>query len=54
MIERMSSVWKIREKNYLYAQFLSVKEVRHIEMPKAAPKKSISHFQKTRDDIEMK
>jgi len=25
LIERMSSVWKFREKNYLYAQLLSVK-----------------------------
>jgi len=30
------------------------KVVRHIEMPKAAPKKSICHLQKTRDDIELK
>ena len=30
------------------------KVVRHIEMPKAAPKKSICHLKKTSDDIEMK
>ena len=30
-----------------------VKVVIHVEMPKAAPKKSMS-FSKTRDDIEMK
>jgi len=30
-----------------------IKEMRHIEMPKAAPKVHLS-FSKTRDDIEMK
>jgi len=32
----------------------SRKVVRHIEMHRAAPKKSILSFSKTRDDIEMK
>jgi len=31
-----------------------VKEVRHIEMPKAAPKSPFVIFKKTRDNIEMK
>jgi len=30
-----------------------IKEIRHIEMPKAAPKSPFS-FSKTRDDFEMK
>jgi len=41
----------VQWRNLLY---WPLKVVKYIKMPKACPKKSICHFLKTRDDIEMK